>query len=412
MRLLLYNSIIFFLLPIMIARLIFKSLQDIDYIKNFSNRIGFYSESPEESLVWFHAVSLGEVISSQIIVKKLLKDSKIVLTVSTPTGLREAKKIYGQRLFVVYAPWDLNLFVKNFLKKFKPKCLILFETEIWPSIVHECWKTNIPIVLSNARLSESSYKRYSLFRGLMDDTLNKFSLILAQSNDHVVRFKNLGINNNIIFKVGSAKFDFENEEPDLNEISETDNFILAASTHKGEDEVVIDSFIKIKKEFKDLKLVLVPRHPERSNSLKEILDVNKINYEISSNLELNTNENDVIVINTTGLLNSLYKKSKASFIGGSLFSKYGGHNIIEAASNKSPFIVGPYMKNFEDILNLFLEREACLQLQHPNDLCEAYKKLLKNDELRSHIIDNALKVVSENKGSSNKQYKHIKNLIN
>ncbi|MAU70090.1 MAG: hypothetical protein CMD40_03035 [Gammaproteobacteria bacterium] len=412
MRLLLYNSTIFFLLPIMIARLIFKSLQDIDYIKNFSNRIGFYSENPEESLVWFHAVSLGEVISSQIIVKKLLEDSNIVLTVSTPTGLREAKKIYGQRLVVVYAPWDLNLFVKNFLKKFKPKCLILFETEIWPSIVHECWKTNIPIVLSNARLSESSYKRYSIFSGLIDDTLNKFSLILAQSNDHVVRFKNLGINNNIIFKVGSTKFDFENEESDLNETSETDNFILAASTHKGEDEVVIDSFIKIKKEFKDLKLILVPRHPERSNSLKEILDVNKINYEISSNLELNTNENDVIVINTTGLLNSLYKKSKASFIGGSLFSKYGGHNIIEAASNKSPFIVGPYMKNFEDILNLFLEREACLQLQHPNDLYEAYKKLLKNDELRSHIIDNALKVVSENKGSSNKQYKHIKNLIN
>ena len=412
MRLLLYNIIIFFLLPIMIVRLIFKSLQDIDYIKNFSNRIGFYSENPEESLVWFHAVSLGEVISSQIIVKKLLEDSNIVLTVSTPTGLREAKKIYGQRLVVVYAPWDLNLFVKNFLKKFKPKCLILFETEIWPSIVHECWKTNIPIVLSNARLSELSYKRYSLFRGLIDDTLNKFSLILAQSNDHVVRFKNLGINNNIIFKVGSAKFDFENEEPDLNETTQTDNFILAASTHKGEDEIVIDSFIKIKKEFKDLKLILVPRHPERSNSLKEILDVNKINYEISSNLELNTNENDVIVINTTGLLNSLYKKSKASFIGGSLFSKYGGHNIIEAASNKSPFIVGPYMKNFEDILNLFLEREACLQLQHPNDLCEAYKKLLKNDELRGHIIDNALKVVSENKGSSNKQYKHIKNLIN
>ena len=412
MRLLLYNIIIFFLLPIMIARLIFKSLQDIDYIKNFSNRIGFYSENPEESLVWFHAVSLGEVISSQIIVKKLLEDSNIVLTVSTPTGLREAKKIYGQRLVVVYAPWDLNLFVKNFLKKFKPKCLILFETEIWPSIVHECWKTNIPIVLSNARLSESSYKRYSIFSGLIDDTLNKFSLILAQSNDHVVRFKNLGINNNIIFKVGSAKFDFENEEPDLNETTQTDNFILAASTHKGEDEIVIDSFIKIKKEFKDLKLILVPRHPERSNSLKEILDVNKINYEISSNLELNTNENDVIVINTTGLLNSLYKKSKASFIGGSLFSKYGGHNIIEAASNKSPFIVGPYMKNFEDILNLFLEREACLQLQHPNDLCEAYKKLLKNDELRGHIIDNALKVVSENKGSSNKQYKHIKNLIN
>ena len=137
-----------------------------------------------------------------------------------------------------------------------------------------------------------------------------------------------------------------------------------------------------------------------------------MNFKLSSDLDFNIKENDVIVINATGYLNYLYKISKASFIGGSLFSRYGGHNLIEAAFNESPFIVCPYMKNFEDILNLFLRRDACLQIEKPYELTDAYKKLLKYNELRKHMIDNALKVVSENKGSSLIQYEHIKNLIN
>ena len=120
---------------------------------------------------------------------------------------------------------------------------------------------------------------------------------------------------------------------------------------------------------------------------------------------------DVIVINKTGLLNQLYEKAKVSFIGGSLLEKYGGHNIIEPALNKSPFIVGPYMKNFDDVLNLFIEKNACIQLKNSEKLFDAFKKLLNNNELRSHMIDNAYDVINENKGSSNKQYTHIQNLI-
>jgi 3-deoxy-D-manno-octulosonic-acid transferase len=137
-------------------------------------------------------VSLGEVISSQKIVKKLLEDNKVILSVSTPTGLREAKKIYGQNLLVVYAPWDFSIFVKSFLNKFRPKALILFETEIWPSMIHACWKNNIPVILSNARLSESSYKKYEFINVFINSTLNKLSLILAQSHEHASRFKALG----------------------------------------------------------------------------------------------------------------------------------------------------------------------------------------------------------------------------
>ena len=413
MRLFLYNCIIFILLPIMVMRLFFKNLKDKDYCSNFSQRFGLLKGEYKKNPVWFHAVSLGEVISSQAIVKKLLKEEKVILSVSTPTGLREARKIYNNQLSIVYAPWDFIFFVKNFLNKIDPKALILFETEIWPSMIHECWKKEIPVILSNGRLSESSYKKYNRFKTLIDSTLNKFSLILAQSNDHADRFKALGVNNDIVIRVGSTKFDFkQSKNSDFNRINQVDDFILAASTHEGEDEVVINSFKKLKEEFSDIKLIIVPRHPERANTIKGILSNNNMNFQVSTDLDFNIKENDIIVISATGYLDHLYKLSKVSFIGGSLFSRYGGHNIIEAAFNESPFIVGPYMKNFEDVLNLFLRRDACLQIEKPDELTDAYKKLLKNNELRKHMIDNALKVVCENKGSSLIQYEQIKNIIN
>lgn len=413
MRLFLYNCIIFIFLPIMVTRLFFKNLKDKDYCVNFSQRLGLLKGEYKKNPVWFHAVSLGEVISSQAIVKKLLKDEKVILSVSTPTGLREAKKIYNNQLSIVYAPWDFIFFVKNFLNKVEPKALILFETEIWPSMIHECWKKEIPVILSNGRLSESSYKKYNRFKTLIHSTLNKFSLILAQSNDHADRFKALGVNNDIVIRVGSTKFDFkQSKNSDFNRINQVDDFILAASTHEGEDEVVINSFKKLKEEFSDIKLIIVPRHPERANTIKGILSNNNMNFQVSSDLDFNIKENDIIVISATGYLDYLYKLSKVSFIGGSLFSRYGGHNIIEAAFNESPFIVGPYMKNFEDVLNLFLRRDACLQIEKPDELTDAYKKLLKNNELRKHMIDNAFKVVIENKGSSLIQYEQIKNIIN
>ena len=324
MRLFLYNCIIFIFLPIMVTRLFFKNLKDKDYFVNFSQRLGLLKGEYKKNPVWFHAVSLGEVISSQAIVKKLLKDEKVILSVSTPTGLREAKKIYNNQLSIVYAPWDFIFFVKNFLNKVEPKALILFETEIWPSMIHECWKKEIPVILSNGRLSESSYKKYNRFKTLIHSTLNKFSLILAQSNDHADRFKALGVNNDIVIRVGSTKFDFkQSKNSDFNRINQVDDFILAASTHEGEDEVVINSFKKLKEEFSDIKLIIVPRHPERANTIKGILSNNNMNFQVSSDLDFNIKENDIIVISATGYLDYLYKLSKVSFIGGSLFSRYG-----------------------------------------------------------------------------------------
>ncbi len=412
MKLFFYNCLILILLPMMVIRIFFKSFKDKDYIKNLANRFGFYKHKSMENPVWFHAVSLGEVISSQTIINKILEKDCVLLTVSTPTGLREAKKIYKHRLQIAYAPWDFMPFVEMFLNYFKPKALILFETEIWPTFIQSSYKRNLPIILSNARLSKSSLNRYKLIRLFIKDILSKFSLILTQSTKHSERFQIIGASKNIIHNVGSVKFEnisLKNNSKPINNLDE--NFILATSTHYGEDEIIINSFKELKKELNNIKLIIVPRHPERSQSISNILNENIIKNKIYKEMPEAFNDNEVIVIGQTGLLDELYKEAKVALIGGSLKSKYGGHNIIEAASNKCSFIVGPHTRNFEDIVQSFVSKEACIRLNHSDELTQAFKKLIDNDLLRQQMIDNALKVIIENKGSTEKQSNYIKNIL-
>jgi 3-deoxy-D-manno-octulosonic-acid transferase len=412
MRIFAYNLIFLILLPFTVARIIIKSFLDKGYLTNFHHRFGIYKKISSQKHIWFHAVSLGEVISSETIIRRLLNDTNLVLTTSTPTGYREAKKIYGNDVKIVYAPWDFIFFVKGFIKNFNPIALILFETEVWPSMIYLSEKRKIPIILSNARLSESSYKKYLLLSFFTKYIFKKLSLVLAQSNRHVKNFKNIGIQESKIKEVGSVKFDtnkIKTTESNLKEYA--GNLILATSTHVGEDEIIIDAFCKLRIEFPDLKLIIVPRHPERSDSVLKILENRNINSNISSRIPNEMNSLSAVVINTTGLLNSLYKLANVAFIGGSLLNKYGGHNIIEPASNKCAFIVGPYMRNFKDILGLFKDQHACMEINNSDELFNAYKELLNNNELRVNMIDNASMVVSNNSGSSEKQYKYIIEII-
>ena len=412
MRIFAYNLIFLILLPFTVARIIIKSFLDKGYLTNFHHRFGIYKKISSQKHIWFHAVSLGEVISSETIIRRLLNDTNLVLTTSTPTGYREAKKIYGNDVKIVYAPWDFIFFVKGFIKNFNPIALILFETEVWPSMIYLSEKRKIPIILSNARLSESSYKKYLLLSFFTKYIFKKISLVLAQSNRHVENFKNIGIQESKIKQVGSVKFDtnkIKTTESNLKEYA--GNLILATSTHVGEDEIIIDAFCKLRIEFPDLKLIIVPRHPERSDSVLKILENRNINSNISSRIPNEMNSLSAVVINTTGLLNSLYKLANVAFIGGSLLNKYGGHNIIEPASNKCAFIVGPYMRNFKDILGLFKDQRACMEINNSDELFNAYKELLNNNELRVNMIDNASMVVSNNSGSSEKQYKYIIEII-
>ena len=412
MMLLIYNLVLLILLPIMVTRIIIKGFKDKDYFFNLSNRFGFYKEQSKRNLIWFHAVSLGEVIGSEQLLRKFTANNEIILTVSTPTGFRHARELYGNKIIIVYAPWDFFVFVTFFFKKFNPVCLILFETEIWPSMISIASKRKIPIILSNARLSESSLRRYLVLKPFAKNILNKISLVLAQSKQHVERFIQIDVLKDNIKQVGSIKFDaiFEKATSSIR-INNHNKYLLAASTHEGEEEIVIDSYCKLLEDFQNLKIILVPRHPERANSVIEIFKKRKLSAKIVTHLNIDTENADAFILSATGKLNILYDHADIAFIGGSLFKKYGGHNLIEPANNKCAIIVGPFMKNFEDIVNIFNDKNACIQLNSYKELTSAFKELLNNDEYRINMIDNASDVVAKNRGSTEIQYKYIQDFL-
>ena len=401
----------FLCLPFMVGRILLKSMKDSDYKKHFLNRFGIYENAHNlKDIVWFHAVSLGEVISSKKIVKTIAKENNVVLSVTTPTGLREAKKIFGLDIEIVYAPWDLKWFISNYFKTYEPKSLILFETEIWPNMITQSFKNKIPIILSNGRMSDSSYKRYKKFNFLSNKVFQKITHAFVQSEAHKERFNLLGIDNHKISNTGSVKFDVEiNQNPLRNTIG--NKILLAASTHKKEDEIVIKSYIQLLEENEDLKLIIVPRHPDRAELIQSLLDNFKLDSTLCKEIPQDFSNNNVYVIKATGLLKKLYSIATLSYVGGSLFKEYGGHNIIEPASQRCPFIVGPFMKNFLDIVNDFKNHDACIQIQNEKELFNAFQTLLSDDELRDDMSTRAAEVCLRSQGSLQEQCNTILKII-
>ena len=408
MRLFLYNFLLFLVIPIMGIRILLKSLKDKDYRSHFLNRLGIYKNSHDhKKVVWFHAVSLGEVISSKSIIDQISEKYTLILSVSTPTGLREAKKLFGSKVEVVYAPWDFILCVKGFFRSFEPIALILFETEIWPSFIEVASSKKIPIILSNGRMSESSFKRYKIFKYFVKNIIQKITIVLAQSEEHKMRFNKLGASLEKVKQVGSVKFDlninFENESLKI----KNKNLIFAASTHKGEDELIIDAYRKLKIDLPDIRLVIAPRHPDRATNILKIADSKRLPTSIHSFMPDDLEKDEIIIISATGLMKEIYSLSSVTLVGGSLLKNYGGHNIIEAAAEKCAFIVGPYMKNFEDVLAEFLKNGSCIQLNNDLEIFKAFKDLLTNDELRDDMVMKAVEVCINNTGSTKKQYNTI-----
>ena len=411
MKLFIYNSIVLLLLPFFLVRIFFKSIQDKDYASSLHHRLGFYKQNKIQNSIWFHAVSLGEVIASEKIIKKLLESNDIVLSVTTPTGLRQAKKIYKDKISIIYAPWDFWFFISGVFRSYKPKALIIFETEIWPSMISYSRNKNIPVILCNGRLSDNSLKNYMIFKDFFKKILNKFELIFVQTKNHKENFKSLIGSDEIIEICGSVKFDIDTKEEPQNHVSNY-SFFLASSTHPGEDEIILNAFTKLKESFGDLKLIIVPRHPERANSIKSLFSNQNVKAKILSDTDQINGEDEIVIFNAIGHLNKLYSIANLAFVGGSMFKETGGHNIIEPAANMCPFIFGPYIYNFEDISQMFLSENACIQISNEDELYTAAKKILSSSEFSSQLVSNAISVVKSNKGSVDKQSSAIIRILN
>ncbi len=362
----LYAALLVLSYPFVVLMLIWRSARNPAYRGGRRERFGWVYASAPRDVIWVHAVSAGEVIAAAPLIRRLMTlvpDVQVLVTTMTPTGANQVRRLLGNRVSHCYAPYDFPWALHRFLKRVRPRLLVLIETELWPNMVRMTAARNIPVVLINARLSERSAKGYRRIAPLTRMMLAQLSWIAAQYPEHARRFIELGAPAEIVDVVGNVKFDVE-LPGDLTERvaalrkrwGANDRPVwIAASTHAGEDEVVIEAHRRLLERMDDALLILVPRHPERFDRVAEIASETLVTQRMTGTM---SGRAQVIIGDTMGQLIYLYGVAQVAFIGGSLVDR-GGHNPIEAAAAGLPLLMGPHDFNFTSVVALF-EAAACL----------------------------------------------------
>ena len=387
-----YNLFLYILFPFAILRLFSKKEFNLSELPRIKERLGKVNleNNFQEKPIWIHAVSVGEVKVASLLVKEIKKqypDIKIFLTVSTLTGSRQLQKLYGNDLEHQYLPYDLNIFVKRFLLSIKPKCLILIETEIWPNLINNCVKQNIPIALLNGRLSEKSLKKYQRFETFFKKIFSQLSLVVSQSQKDSDNFVIAGVIPQKVFFDHSLKFSDLVSSNDSKEINKAEDkkekkIIVCASTHPKEEIFLVNAYKKLNDS--NFHLVLIPRHPHRSEEVQNILEDNKVTYVKFSNvLDLSY---EMTLVDKMGLVESFFKIADIAFMGGTLIP-HGGQNFLEAVKHGLPIYSGASTYNFSGIVEDLQRLKILNIIESESDLASAWDNFTYNSDLKNRSSD-------------------------
>ena len=348
--------------------------------------------------------------------KEDYEDIEILVTTTTPTGSKLVKERLGSSIQHQYLPVDIPICVNKFLNVWQPRILILLETEIWPNLLYYCKKRGICTALVNARLSEKSQLNYQKFISLMQPAFESIDVILAQFDSDKVRLNKI-TKHKTIDVCGNLKFDQEVPH-ELKEIStnikndwaidgELRPTLIAASTHEGEEEIVLNAFNIIQETHPNSLLILVPRHLERFDQVKELLKESKLDFVTRSNKSDVTKTTKVLLGDTIGELNFLYSLSNVAFVGGSLID-HGGQNLLEPAAQGLAILSGPSLRNFSDISKQLISNNALDIINNSLELSERFLFLIENKEIALERGQSAYKVFSDNRGALDNIFNKIK----
>ncbi len=400
------------MLPFLILRLAWRGFRAPAYWRRWSERfIGSGPPSGRIGGTWLHAVSLGEVQAAAPLIERLLHDrpeEPLLVTTMTPTGSQRLRELFGERVDHVYLPYDYPPAVARFLERTRPRQGILMETELWPNLLHACRRRDIPVLLVNARLSARSAAGYRKIGSLIRPALASLELVAAQTEADAVRFQALGMARERLHVIGNLKFDLglppgivEQGLALRRQFGVSRRISIAASTHEGEEEQVLQAFGALRDEFPDLLLVLVPRHPERFNRVAALC--RRANHSLVRRSQQPDGqplpaETEIYLGDSMGELPLLYAASDLTFVGGSLIP-VGGHNPLEPAALGLPVIVGPHTFNFEMITRRLLEVEAARQIRDADELAQVLRDYLRNPEMRQRQGKNGRNFVAGNRGA-------------
>jgi 3-deoxy-D-manno-octulosonic-acid transferase len=409
----LYSLLTYIAAPLFSVVLLFRGLRDRTYWSNFGERFGFGPALPQ-SCIWVHAVSVGEVQASAALVNRLRElypDIPIVVTTFTPTGAGRARVLFKDRAQVRYLPFDLPGAVRRFFNRIQPRIAVIFETELWPNLYHECGRRRVPLVLASARLSARSVDRYRRLGALFRETLAQGVVVAAQGEADATRFKALGSDPGNTHVTGNLKFDFS-VPPDITERGRALRAYYAAgrpvwvagSTHGGgEEEALIEAQKLVRGRRPEALLVMAPRHPNRFGEVAAQLVSRGVRFVRRSQVPAAgaIAEAEILLLDSLGELLDFYAGSDVAFVGGSLVP-IGGHNLLEPAALGLPILTGPNTSNSAEVARLLIERGAAEVIRNPQELADKVAALLADPATRARMGEQGRAFVDANKGALQK----------
>jgi 3-deoxy-D-manno-octulosonic-acid transferase len=405
----LYSALHYLALPFIFLRLAWRGHRDPGYWERWGERFGRVPPLPgDQRTVWIHAVSVGEVQAAVPLVRALRsggRDLRIVVTTTTPTGQERVRQALGNSVLHRYAPYDLPASVRRFLARVHPQLVIIMETELWPNILHQCSRQRIPVLLANARLSERSAASYRRVASTARQMLASVSCIAAQTQQDAARLVSLGARPERVRVTGNTKFDVRlpaslgEEAQVLRRCFGVDRGVwIAASTHDGEEQQVLQAFETVREALPDSLLVLVPRHPDRAASVAALARKSGHVTVTRSESPASCVDASVFIGDTLGELPLFYAASDVAFVGGSLVQE-GGHNMLEPAALGVPVIFGPYVHDVVEISERLTQAGAGRKVNDMGELGAAVVEYMQDANLRHVAGQRGRKFVEENRGA-------------
>lgn len=417
----LYSLALYLALPLIVGRMFWRATKAPAYRKRLPERLGFAAPPAASGGIWVHAVSVGETIAVAPVIEQLLlryPQLSVTVTSTTPTGSERVRSLFGDRVHHCYVPWDTPDAVHRFLGRCKPAVAVFVETEIWPNTVMACRSKGIACVLLNARMSEKSAKAYQKMSWLSRPVLAAFDLIAAQAEADADRFRDIGAKAQAVRACGSVKFDVSLPEQLITEAAELRSewaafqrpIWIAASTHDGEDEAVLSAHRQLLKTHPDALLILVPRHPERFDSVAQLVAQNEMSIKRRSLQERPEETTQVFLADSMGEMMLWFGMSDVAFIGGSLIER-GGHNPLEPAVWSVPVISGPHVFNFQTIYQQLDDADAVVWAKDGDELARQLERWFERPDDAVAAGAAAKSVVEANRGALERQMTALANYL-
>lgn len=367
------------------------------YRARWAERLALQDTPPQaRDGIVMHCVSVGETVAARGLIEQVLAKYPhlpVTLTSMTPTAAELAQKLFGQRVFHSYLPIDTPAAMRRFFDKLAPRIIVILETELWPCLLQQAQQRQVPVLVMNARMSARSAAGYQKYAWLIGPIWQHVSFVAAQTADSAAQFRQLGVAPERIAVRGNLKHDMQVSEATLaaaaswrHEVNRP--VLVAASTHQGEDEQILSAFGQVLKRFKDALLIIVPRHPERFDSVADLIQQSGFTHVRRSQQQPVTVEHQVFLADSMGELMQWYAAADVAFVGGSLIER-GGHNPLEPIATNTPVVSGPHVFNFQTIFDRLQTCTGVQMVADANALATAWCDLLAEPERRATMAQHA-----------------------